>query len=109
MLLNPCPYSLILRFLHLTICTPFSRPQTPELSIIFSVSTGNRKDALLDVLHLPVLRFNRLRSDVMILILILWLYLLSYAIEFIQVLLSILLFLLLFVHAITSGIVCAGR
>ena len=70
------------------------------------MSTGNRKDTLSDVLNLPVLRLNRFGSDVVSLIL--RLYLLSYTIELVQVLLSVLLFLLLFVHAITSGIVCAG-
>lgn len=44
----------------------------------------------------------------MSLILILRLHLLSYAVELVQVLLPVLLFLLLLVHAITSGVVCAG-
>lgn len=44
----------------------------------------------------------------MSLILILRLRLLSYAVELVQVLLPVLLFLLLLVHAITSGVVCAG-
>ena len=69
---------------------------------------GIRKDALSDVLNLPVLRFHRFRSDVVDLILIFRLHLLSYTIEFIQVILPILLLLLLFVHAITSRIVCVG-
>ena len=72
------------------------------------MSTDNRKDALADVLCLPVLRFNGFRSDVVPLVLILRLHLLSYTIELIQVLLHVLLLLLLLVHAITSGIVCVG-
>ena len=44
----------------------------------------------------------------MALILILRLCLLRYVVKFIQILLPVLLLLLLFVHAITSGIVCAG-
>ena len=74
---------------------------------MYSLST--EKDTLSDVLYLPVLRFHRFRSDVVALILILRLHLLSYAIKFVQVLLSVLLLLLFLVHAITSGIVCAGR
>ena len=67
-----------------------------------------RKDALSDVLNLPVLRFHRFRSDVVSLVLILRPRLLSYAVELIQILLPVLLLLLLFVHAITSRIVCVG-
>ena len=67
-----------------------------------------RKDTPSDVLNLPVFRLYRFRSDIVTLILILRFHFLSYAIELVQVLLPVLLLLLLLVHAITSGIVCAG-
>ena len=89
----------IFRWWYARICLGDLNPWTMYLCI--------RKDALSDVLNLPVLRFHRFRSDVVSLILILRLHFLSYTIELVQTLLFVLLLLLLFVHAITSGIVCA--
>lgn len=68
-----------------------------------------KKDTLTDVLYLPVLRLDRLRPDVVLLVLVLRFRLLCYAVKFVQALLPVLLLLLFFIHAITSWIVCGEK